>query len=152
MKYSPPGRSKSLLFTLLAALMITSFHTVEAASQKQDLFSMLGDVEHLFKSILEPKPSNPTFNFEETVMKDDHSKNSTRFEHFLRAHLVGEDIKIYNLWSEKYFTATIYNVYLTAFQSGLKLSSFYDYSTQCISGFQALMDSVYFLQKNYTSV
>ena len=56
-------------------------------------------------------------NFEETVMKDVASKNSTIFEEILRRTIGADttDTTQYNILTEKWFTATIYNVYLTAF-------------------------------------
>jgi hypothetical protein len=154
MKYTPSMRVKSLVLVMLTLLMATTIRPSEAAPQSKDLFSILGEVESMLKTVLEPKSAKQNLNFEETVMKDDgrHAINSTHFENVVRAHIVGEDTRLYSLWDEKWFTSTIWNVYLTAFQSGLKLSSFYDYSSQCISGFQAMMDSIYFLQKNITSV
>ena len=75
------------------------------------------EVKQLVESMAEPFIQNSKLlNFEETVMKDD-SKNSTFFEEFLRRTIVGDttDTTQYNIFTEKWFTATIYNVYLTAF-------------------------------------
>jgi len=86
-------------------------------------------------------------------MKDSYSKNSTLFEQFLRSKLVGaEDTTLYNIIYDKHFTATIYNRYLEAFRSGLQLNSLYTYSDTCISGFQAFMDSLFWLNKNGSEV
>lgn len=65
--------------------------------------------------MIEPLTSSNNLNFEETVMKDGNSKNSQAFEKLLRGKLVGVDTTLYNLWNDKWFTATIYNTYLTAF-------------------------------------
>lgn len=62
-----------------------------------------------------------------------------------------EDTTLYNIYSDKPFTGTIYNVYLRAFQSGLKLSSYYDKSTECVSFTQALLDDIFYLHQNITS-
>lgn len=62
-----------------------------------------------------------------------------------------EDTTLYNIYSDKPFTSTIYNVYLRAFQSGLKLSSYFDFSTDCVSSMQALLDDIFYFHQNITN-
>lgn len=135
MKFISTMGSKTLCLVMLTFVMLSSAHTAEAASGQKDVFSAFKDIESLLKTFMEPAQAPQNLNFEETVMKGEHSKNSHQFESLMRGPIVGEDTTLYNTWNDKWFTATIYNIYLTAFQSGLKLSSYYDYSTQCISGF-----------------
>lgn len=118
MKFSNFKGVKSLTLLLLSLITLSSIQQVEAAPQKLDLFKTLNDVKALVEGMTEPfKNSGKLLNFEETVMKDDISKNSTIFEEMLRRTIVGDttDTTQYNIITEKWFTNTIYNVYLTAF-------------------------------------
>ena len=119
MKSTTSRATKSLAFVMLVIMMASSLGTVDAAPVKKDIFSALSEVETLIHDMLASFRPDAHSKFEETVMKDLISKNSTIMEHLLKAHIVGTDTTLYNIWNQMWFTNTIYNVYLTAFQSGL---------------------------------
>ena len=47
-------QTKPFIFMLVALMMVSTMQTVEAAPKDKDIFSTLGEVEKLVKSLLEP--------------------------------------------------------------------------------------------------
>lgn len=56
----------------------------------------------------------------------------------------------YNIWSVNPLSSSSIYPYITGVQSGLKLTFYFDYSTECISNTVDTVDDVYYLHENAT--